>query len=115
MFITILVFIIILGILILVHELGHFIATRMFGVKAEEFGLGYPPRMLGWVKDDNNQWKFIKRKDKAESYQQGIGFIDDARRDKRLEVVHILADKMLSTAMHAVPPVCACLVEKGQK
>ena len=34
----------ILVFLILVHELGHFFAAKLFNVKVEEFGLGYPPR-----------------------------------------------------------------------
>ncbi len=72
MFITLITFIIILGVLILVHELGHFFTARMFKVKAEEFGLGYPPRIFGWVKDNNNQWKFIKPKDKAEDYRHTV-------------------------------------------
>lgn len=40
-------FIIILSGLVLVHELGHFVAARCFGVDVEEFGLGYPPRAYG--------------------------------------------------------------------
>lgn len=35
-----------LSFLILVHELGHLLAAKRFGVKVEEFGLGYPPRLL---------------------------------------------------------------------
>ncbi|MFH1401601.1 MAG: M50 family metallopeptidase [Parcubacteria group bacterium] len=33
--------------LIILHELGHFIAAKHFGVKVEEFGIGYPPRIIG--------------------------------------------------------------------
>ncbi len=39
-------FLIILIALIVVHELGHFLAARFFGIKVEEFGIGYPPRAL---------------------------------------------------------------------
>ncbi|MBW3632108.1 MAG: site-2 protease family protein [Chloroflexi bacterium] len=38
----------ILAVLILVHEIGHFVAARMIGVKVEEFGIGIPPRIKGW-------------------------------------------------------------------
>lgn len=34
------------ALLILSHELGHFITARLAGVRVEEFGLGYPPRLL---------------------------------------------------------------------
>ncbi|MDZ7586805.1 MAG: M50 family metallopeptidase [Patescibacteria group bacterium] len=40
-------FFIILSILIMVHELGHFFMARKFGIKVEEFGFGYPPRLFG--------------------------------------------------------------------
>ena len=41
------VFLIILSILVLVHELGHFLMAKKAGIKVEEFGLGYPPRIFG--------------------------------------------------------------------
>jgi regulator of sigma E protease len=41
-------FIVSLLILIILHELGHFLLAKKFGVKVEEFGIGYPPRI--WAK-----------------------------------------------------------------
>lgn len=41
---TILLVIAILVLLIVVHELGHFFAAKIFGVRVDEFGVGYPPR-----------------------------------------------------------------------
>ncbi|MBA3450581.1 MAG: site-2 protease family protein, partial [Chloroflexia bacterium] len=38
----------ILGVLILIHEVGHFVAARLIGVRVEEFGIGIPPRLKGW-------------------------------------------------------------------
>ncbi|MCL5795770.1 MAG: M50 family metallopeptidase [Patescibacteria group bacterium] len=43
---NILIGIIILSIIVIIHELGHFFACKMMGVKVEEFGLGFPPRAL---------------------------------------------------------------------
>ncbi len=43
----ILAFLIILSLLIFVHEIGHFLTARKFGIKIEEFGFGYPPRIWG--------------------------------------------------------------------
>jgi len=43
---TVLIVIAILVLLIVVHELGHFIVAKLSGVKVEEFGIGYPPRAL---------------------------------------------------------------------
>lgn len=42
----ILVVILIISFLILIHEAGHFLMARRAGVKVEEFGLGYPPKIL---------------------------------------------------------------------
>lgn len=33
--------------LMVIHEFGHFIIAKKFGVKVEEFGIGYPPRLFG--------------------------------------------------------------------
>lgn len=47
MLLTAVVFFIILSILVLIHELGHFTVARLIGVKVEEFGFGLPPRIIG--------------------------------------------------------------------
>jgi regulator of sigma E protease len=47
MILTIVVGIIALSLLIIVHELGHFIAAKATGVQVEEFGIGFPPRLYG--------------------------------------------------------------------
>jgi len=39
-------FIVVFSLVILVHELGHFIVAKMVGARVEEFGFGYPPRLL---------------------------------------------------------------------
>lgn len=41
---SILIFILILAVLIIVHEYGHFIVAKMWGIRVDEFGIGYPPR-----------------------------------------------------------------------
>ncbi|MBA3733196.1 RIP metalloprotease RseP [Patescibacteria group bacterium] len=43
---SIIIFIIILAILILVHEFGHFIVAKKFGIRVDEFGLGFPPKLI---------------------------------------------------------------------
>jgi regulator of sigma E protease len=50
--ITALIFIIVLGVLVLVHEWGHFIMARRAGMKVEEFGFGFPPRIWGIKKGE---------------------------------------------------------------
>jgi regulator of sigma E protease len=38
----------VLGVMILIHEWGHFIAARMFGVRVDVFSIGFGPRLFGW-------------------------------------------------------------------
>lgn len=44
---SILSFLFVLGFLIFVHELGHFLTAKMVGIRVERFSLGFPPRMIG--------------------------------------------------------------------
>jgi len=44
---SVLVFILVLSVLILIHECGHFFAARRMGIWVEEFGFGLPPRLIG--------------------------------------------------------------------
>jgi regulator of sigma E protease len=43
--VSVLVFAVLLGFMVLVHELGHFVVAKLAGVKVEEFGIGFPPRL----------------------------------------------------------------------
>src|SRR5260370_41235927 len=38
----------VLGVMILVHVWGHFIAARIFGVRVDVFSIGFGPRLFGW-------------------------------------------------------------------
>lgn len=44
---TVVVFVFVLTVLVLFHELGHFIVAKFFKIKVEEFGFGLPPRIFG--------------------------------------------------------------------
>ncbi len=48
---TLIASIIVFGIIIFVHEYGHYIAARRSGIKVLELALGFGPRLLGWSKD----------------------------------------------------------------
>jgi regulator of sigma E protease len=48
---SLIIFILILSVLILVHEWGHYITARKCGVKVEQFALGFGPKLLGWTHD----------------------------------------------------------------
>ncbi|MBI4992593.1 MAG: site-2 protease family protein, partial [Candidatus Magasanikbacteria bacterium] len=66
---TVVIFILILGLLVLAHEFGHFITARKSGMRVFEFGFGFPPRVLGVYRDQATKklvWKFRKKKDEEE-------------------------------------------------
>ncbi len=44
--ITVLATILVLGVLVFVHELGHFLMAKLFGVRVDAFSLGFPPKLL---------------------------------------------------------------------
>ena len=49
---TIASFILALGVLVFVHELGHFLVAKWAGIRVERFSLGYPPKMIGFTRGE---------------------------------------------------------------
>jgi regulator of sigma E protease len=47
------------GLLVLVHEFGHFITAKWAGIRVEEFGLGFPPSIIGFRKRDKGGWEVL--------------------------------------------------------
>src|SRR6185369_16388539 len=62
---SVLAFLVILTVLVLLHELGHYVVARLCGVRAYEFGFGFPPRAVGFVKV-KGKWKRVSGKDRTE-------------------------------------------------
>jgi regulator of sigma E protease len=60
MFLTLITFFLVLSILVFVHELGHFLSAKKFGLNPEEFGFGFPPRAWGIYKAKDGTWKTVK-------------------------------------------------------
>jgi len=54
---NILIGLLVLGVIILVHEWGHFIVARLFGVRVDVFSIGFGPRLFG-VKRGDTDWRF---------------------------------------------------------
>jgi regulator of sigma E protease len=49
---TIILFLLILGVIVFFHELGHFFMAKLYGVKVDEFGIGFPPKIFGFKKGE---------------------------------------------------------------
>lgn len=54
---TIVAFIAVIGPLVFIHEMGHYLVARWCGVKAETFSIGFGPELLGWVDRRGTRWR----------------------------------------------------------
>src|SRR3989344_5944280 len=92
---TILLVILILFALIIVHELGHFIAAKISGVKVTEFGVGYPPTALRLGKIGDTEYTinwipfggFVRLFGDAGESARGSGSFVDASRGKQIVIL----------------------------
>ncbi len=54
---TLLAFLLVLGPLVVIHELGHYLVGRLFGVKADAFSVGFGKELAGWTDRRGTRWK----------------------------------------------------------
>jgi regulator of sigma E protease len=54
---TVLAFFLVIGPLVFIHEMGHYLAGRWFGVKAEAFSIGFGREVAGWTDRRGTRWK----------------------------------------------------------
>ena len=54
---TLVAAIILIGIIVFIHELGHYLAARSIGVKVERFSVGFPPRLMTFTSIPDG-WEF---------------------------------------------------------
>ena len=91
---SILIFIIILLVLVLVHESGHFFTAKSFGIRVDEFGFGFPPRIASFKKGETTYsinalpfGGFVKifgeTLDEADMIE--VGFLDKEETPERME------------------------------
>ena len=71
MLFTIVIFVVVLGVLVLAHESGHFFAAKKSGMKVEEFGFGFPPRVLGMQKTQG-KWRMVWGNKEAADKEQTV-------------------------------------------
>ena len=51
---SIVIALLILGVIIVIHELGHFLVAKFFKIKVETFSVGFGPRLIGFRKGDTD-------------------------------------------------------------
>lgn len=49
---SIIIFLLVLSLLVFVHELGHFSVAKFFGIRVDEFAIGFPPRVFSWKRGE---------------------------------------------------------------
>jgi regulator of sigma E protease len=54
---TVLSFLLVIGPLIFIHEMGHYLAGRWFGVKSDIFSIGFGKEIAGWTDKQGTRWK----------------------------------------------------------
>ena len=54
---TLLAFALVIGPLVFLHELGHYLAGRLFGVKIDAFSIGFGSELFGWTDKHGTRWK----------------------------------------------------------
>ena len=99
MLLTIAIFVAVLGALIFVHELGHFLVAKRSGIVVEEFAFGYPPRLLtvwqeeGRIVLDGKPLVIGKRVDVSRKVEVGkrVVYRSETRADGQGVLTHIEA------------------------
>ena len=51
------IFFVILLVLVIIHECGHFFSAKKFGIRVDEFGFGFPPKLFG-IKKGETEYSF---------------------------------------------------------
>ena len=81
-FIGVIVGLLVLMFLVTVHEFGHFIAARRNGVNVLEFGIGFPPRVMAWIKDvKTGKWRKLPRKEWTKEKTTKVVYSDSEKRN----------------------------------
>jgi regulator of sigma E protease len=93
--IAIVAFLVLLGILVLAHELGHFAAARAFKITVDEFGIGFPPRAFTIAERNGVRYTinwlplggFVRFGGAGDNSSYGIGSLREAPIYQRIAVL----------------------------
>lgn len=70
---TFFIFLVVLSLVVVVHEFGHFAVARLSGMRVFEFGWGFPPRMFGFYRDPATKKWIRVRRNKLKSLPETVG------------------------------------------
>ncbi|MBQ3475965.1 site-2 protease family protein [Candidatus Saccharibacteria bacterium] len=81
-FLGVIIGLIVLMFLVTVHEFGHFIAARKNGVNIVEFGIGFPPRAIAWIKDPKTgKWRKLPKSEWQKESALKVVYSDGEKQD----------------------------------
>lgn len=114
-FFTLVIFVVALGLMIFLHELGHFLASRFFGIEIEEFGFGIPPRArslwrgAGWLKINDRRIEIPRNFERNLDWQRVVNkpatltvdTVDGASVLRSIEVGELTESYSRSTSLKA--------------
>ena len=90
MIVTIIAFVIVFGVLVFVHEFGHFYAAKKFGILVREFSIGMGPKLFAYHKNGTTYtWRLLP----LGGYVRMAGLEDDEESLKKGSPVTLLLDK----------------------
>src|SRR3989344_318302 len=119
----------ILVLLIVVHEFGHFIVAKLFGVQVDEFGIGYPPRAFSFGRWGGTEYTlnwipfggFVRLFGDEGEGQHGRGSLVDANRGVQAAILvagvamnALVAWALFAGALHAGIPRVVDAITPGQ-
>ena len=84
-FLGVIVGLLVLMFLVTAHEFGHFLAARRNGVNVLEFGIGFPPRAIAWIKDPKTgKWRRLPRKEWEREKNTKVVVADSKKNNSRI-------------------------------
>lgn len=105
----ILLAILVFGILIFIHEFGHFICARRCGVEIKEFAIGMGPQIFGWTSKDNNT-KYSLRLFPIGGYVSMLGEDEDSDSENAFNNKSVLKRLLIVSAGPAMNLVLGFIV-----
>ena len=102
-FLGVMIGLVVLMLLVILHEFGHFIVARRNGVRVLEFGIGFPPRAVAWIKDPaTHKWRRFKKSEwgkgnvaKAVGFDNNSSSVEKKTDNKKAAKEKIIADGMI--------------------
>lgn len=103
-------FVLVISVIVFAHEFGHYIFAKMFGVKVEEFSIGFGRELFGFYDRSGTRWKFSMIP--AGGYVRMFGDVDESSTED-FEKINTMTDELKAQTLHCKPLLQKVLVIFG--